>query len=250
MDIPAGVRERSVEKNDTAKRHKAHTPEGPYFVDKLGAHSAALTTLLQHSTPIKYKKGQVIHLQGEEGTVFYYVKSGRVKVSITNREGYEKILAICESQTFVGEHIMEHETYGSTATALEESELHAIDARRFESLVMENPAIALMMLRCVKRKLTFLALQVADLCFLTAEGRVAHALLELADRTGEETPDGITIPKKMTHETLANLTALSRPTVTIVLNELEKQNILRKRRTSLLIVDREGLERILTKQLL
>jgi CRP-like cAMP-binding protein len=145
---------------------------------------------------------------------------------------------------------MEHQTYGSTATALEESELYAIDARRFESLAFEHPAIALMMLRCVKRKLTFLALQVADLCFLTAEGRVAHALLELADRAGEETPDGIAIPEKMTHETLANLTALSRPTVTIVLNELEKQNILRKRRASLLIVDREALERILTKHLL
>lgn len=238
-----------MEKNDTTSRLKPHAPEGPYFVDKLGTHSAALTALLAHSTPTKFKRGQVIHLQGQEGTVFYYIKSGRVKVSITNREGYEKILAICESQTFVGEHIMEHQTYGSTATALEDSELHAIDARRFESLAFEHPAIALMMLRCVKRKLTFLALQVADLCFLTAEGRVAHALLELADRAGQETLDGIAIPDKMTHETLANLTALSRPTVTIVLNDLEKQNILRKRRTSLLIVDREGLERILTKHL-
>jgi CRP/FNR family cyclic AMP-dependent transcriptional regulator len=171
-------------------------------------------------------------------------------VSITNREGYEKILAICESQTFVGEHIMEHQTYGSTATALEDSELYAIDAKRFESLVIENPAIGLMMLRCVKRKLTFLALQIADLCFLTAEGRVAHALLELADRAGQKTPDGIAIPEKVTHETLANLTGLSRPTVTIVLNDLEKHNMLRKRRAFLLIVDREGLERILTKQLL
>ena len=239
-----------MEKTTTMKQQRSHSPEGPYFVDKLGAHSSALTALLKQSTPINYKRGQIIYLQGEEGTVFYYIKSGRVKVSITNREGYEKILAICESETFVGEHIMEHHTYGSTATALDESELYAIDATRFESLVIENPAIGLMMLRCVKRKLTFLALQIADLCFLTAEGRVAHALLELADRAGQKTPDGIAIPEKVTHETLANLTGLSRPTVTIVLNDLEKHNMLRKRRAFLLIVDREGLERILTKQLL
>jgi len=239
-----------VDKNKTTKHRGHHSLEGPYYVDNLGAHNSALSALLEHSTPINYRKGQIIYLQGEEGKVFYYVKNGRIKVSITNREGYEKILAICESQTFVGEHIMEHQTYGSTATALEDSELYAIDAKRFESLVIENPTIGLMMLRCVKRKLTFLALQVADLCFLTAEGRVAHALLELADRAGQETPDGIAIPEKMTHETLANLTGLSRPTVTIVLNDLEKHNLLRKRRTFLLIVDREGLERILTKHLL
>jgi CRP/FNR family transcriptional regulator, cyclic AMP receptor protein len=239
-----------VDKNKTIKHRGDHAPEGPYFIDKLGAHSSALSALLERSTAVNYKRGKIIYLQGEEGTAFYYIKSGRVKVSITNREGYEKILAICESQTFIGEHIMEHETYGSTATALEDSELYAIDAKRFESLVIGNPAIGLMMLRCVKRKLTFLALQVADLCFLTAEGRVAHALLELADRAGQKTPDGIAIPEKVTHETLANLTGLSRPTVTIVLNDLEKHNILRKRRASLLIVDREGLERILTKHLL
>ena len=238
-----------MDKNNTIKHPKHHSPEGPYFVDKLEAHTAALSVLLERSTAVQCRRGHTIYLQGHEGTAFYYIKSGRVKISLTNREGYEKILAICGSQTFIGEHIMEHPTYGSTATALEDSELYAIDGRRFDALALENPSIALMMLRCVKRKLTFLALQVADLCFLTAEGRVAHALLELADRAGEKTPEGIAIPEKMTHETLANLTGLSRPTVTIVLNDLEKQNILRKRRTSLLIVGREELERILTKHL-
>ena len=224
--------------------------DGPYFVDNLSAHGPELAALLEGSTPRKYAAGEVVYSEGEEGRRFYFVLSGRVKISITNRAGYEKILAICGSQTFVGEHIMEHHTYGATATALEASELCAIESQRFESLAMEKPSVGLMILKCVKTKLTVLARQIADLRFLTAQGKVVHALLEMVDRAGRKTPDGVAVPQKITHETIANLTGLSRPTVTLILNELERQKVLRKRRGSLVIVDREGLERIFTGDVL
>jgi CRP/FNR family transcriptional regulator, cyclic AMP receptor protein len=240
----------SMDKRNPGKDQLDRSFEGPYFVDNLSAHGPELSALLQDSKVCKYAAGEVIYLHGEEGTQFYYIQSGGVKIGITNRDGYEKILAICGSQTFIGEHIMDYQTYGATATALEDSELYAIDGRRFESLVIENPAIGLMMLKCVRRKVTVLAHQIADLRFLTAQGKIARALLEMSDRPGQKTLNGATVPEKITHETLANLTGLSRPTVTIILNELEKQNVLRKHRASLVIVEREKLERILASELL
>jgi CRP-like cAMP-binding protein len=232
------------------KYQRERLSEGIYFVDNSSADSPALSMLLQGSMVKVFQRDQVIYLQGEEGRNFYYIQRGKVKIGITNREGYEKILAICGSQTFIAEHIMEHQAYSSTATALEESYLYAIEAGRFESLAAQNPAVALMMLRCVKRKLSFLAAQIADLCFLSAEGKVAHALLELENRTRQQASLRATTEEKITHETLANLTGLTRSTVTIILNDLENMNILQKRRGSLLVVDKEKLATIVADHLL
>jgi CRP/FNR family transcriptional regulator, cyclic AMP receptor protein len=232
-------------------RDLPHRPyDGPYFVNNLPGHGPELAALLQGSRLRKYATRDVIYLQGEEGTQFYYIQSGKVKISMTNREGYEKIVAICGRQTFIGEHVMRQQTYAATATALEESELYAVQKKRFESLALENPSVALMMLECVEKKLAVLFNQIADMRFLSAPAKVAHALLEVLNRPGQKTSDGATIPEKITHETLAHLTGLSRPTVTIILNDLEKMNIVRKRRGSLEIVARERLEHILDNDLL
>jgi CRP/FNR family transcriptional regulator, cyclic AMP receptor protein len=239
-----------MDKMNSIDYRKERLSEGIYFVDNSAADSVALSVLLQGSITKAFQRDQIIYLQGEEGNNFYYIRRGKVKISITNSEGYEKILAICGSQTFIAEHIMEHQAYSSTATALEESHLCAIEAERFESLAVENPAIALMMLRCVKRKLSFLAAQIADLCFLTAEGKIAHALLEMERRTRQKTSKGSAKPEKITHETLANLTGLTRSTVTTILNDLENMDILQKRRGSLLVVDKERLATIVADHLL
>jgi CRP-like cAMP-binding protein len=73
---------------------------------------------------------------------------------------------------------------------------------------------------------------IADLCFLIAEGKIAHALVELENRSRQRTLKGAPMPEKITHETLANQTGLTRSTVTTILNDFENMNVLRKRRGS------------------
>jgi DNA-binding GntR family transcriptional regulator len=50
----------------------------------------------------------------------------------------------------------------------------------------------------------------------------------LADRWGRVTPDGVIVPLRLTHETLARLVGAQRPSVTTAIRQLEEEGHLRR----------------------
>jgi CRP/FNR family transcriptional regulator, cyclic AMP receptor protein len=58
--------------------------------------------------------------------------------------------------------------------------------------------------------------------------RVLVLLWYLADRWGRVTPDGVLVPLRLTHETLARLVGAQRPSVTTALRQLEEEGRLRR----------------------
>lgn len=55
------------------------------------------------------------------------------------------------------------------------------------------------------------------------DARLLHLLWQLADRWGRVTPHGVSLPLRLTHELLADLVAAQRPSVTLSLQQLERQ---------------------------
>ena len=76
------------------------------------------------------------------------------------------------------------------------------------------------------------------------DARLLHLLWQLADRWGRVTPHGVSIPLRLTHELLADLVAAQRPSVTLSLQQLERQGeITREGGRLMLIGDPPGIER-------
>lgn len=76
------------------------------------------------------------------------------------------------------------------------------------------------------------------------DSRLLHLLWQLADRWGRVTPQGVSLPLRLTHELLADLVAAQRPSVTLSLQQLERQGeILREGGRLLLIGEQPGTER-------
>lgn len=69
------------------------------------------------------------------------------------------------------------------------------------------------------------------------EGRLSALLWSLADRWGRVTPDGVLVPLRLTHATLAELIGASRPSVSTVLKLLEVQGRIERRRDGWLLRD-------------
>jgi CRP/FNR family transcriptional regulator len=143
----------------------------------------------------------------------------------------------------VGDTALDQYPYVATAVAIQESELYVIERTRFELCVKKYPEVAFMILDSVIRKARNAALQVGDLSLRNARGRVAHVLIKLSDEIGTETEQGIVIQKKITHETLAGLTGLARPTLTSVLNDLERAKVITKKNHHVIITDKKKLLR-------
>ena len=221
-------------------------PDSPYVTDNVGEFNEELDQLLSVAKRRRYHPGEIVYLQGERSRHFYFVETGRVKVSIFKEDGSEKILAIQESNTLFGESAaVDRHPYFATATVLEASDICVINIDDFERLIEKHPRVAIMIMVALVRKMRLLGLQVEDLSFLDAQKRVAHMLSKLMQEVGEKTKHGYLIHRNITHEDLASLTGLSRVTVTNTLNYLERLRIIKKKRRSYEVIDEERLAGLL-----
>lgn len=177
-----------------------------------------------------YEPGSTIYVQGDRANaMFYCLHKGRVKVYMLHRDGTEKILSMHEPPSLFGESsAFDGHPYFASASALEKSEVYVFSVDLLCRLIVEerDPLILTVLAQSIVRKLRLLALQVYDLSFLEAKGRIAHLLSKLAADYGVNTPTGVKLTLKTTHQELADISGTARVTVTRVLNELKEQGII------------------------
>ena len=222
------------------------TFDSPWVKDNIGKYTDELNKLLESAHLKKYAIGKSVYIQGERGRAFYFLRKGRVKISIFREDGSEKILAIQEENTFFGESAaFDEQPYFATATVLENSEIFHIYRDKLLRVIERMPSVAILLICALIRKMRLLAFQIEDFSFLDAQKRVVHILLTLAQELGVEKEDGLYIQKRITHDDIAHMTGLSRVTVTNILNYLERLNLIKKKRCTLTILDQERLNSVL-----
>lgn len=186
----------------------------------------------------KEPKGKILYLPGDQANRIYVLKQGRVRVSRMSAEGKQITLAILEAGTLFGEIALledgpEHENY---AEALEDTWLCWIDKADFVAFTQRHPELNYRIMKLVGIRLRQIESRLEDLLFMSVEQRLQKLLRKLADDYGQQTPDGILIGIKMTHEEIGHLINATRPTVTEMLQKLQSQEKIRiiKRRIMVL----------------
>ena len=106
--------------------------------------------------------------------------------------------------------------------ALHATTLASLDAR-FAMRVARWPTIAAALLARSTQRCRSLVHQATIAHVRSAEARVLRVLWHLADRWGRVTPNGILVPVALTHQLLAQLTCLQRPTVSSAVGQLSQQ---------------------------
>jgi len=100
--------------------------------------------------------------------------------------------------------------------------LASLDAQ-FAARTARWPTIAAALLARSGRRCRSLVHQATIAHVRNADARVLLVLWHLADRWGRVTPRGIVLPVSLTHQLLAQLTCLQRPTVSSALGQLAQQ---------------------------
>lgn len=224
--------------------HNGYIPDSPYLTDNLTDHPEELSLIISISKPVNYPAGRLIYVQGEESKPYFYlVEKGRVKISLLNQDGSERIIVIQERNTLFGyAAAFDGHPYFHTATTLEETILRTIHINDFLNLMDKYPRVALLIIAAFARVTRMLVLQIEDFSFLDAEKRVAHMIYKLVFEIGKKTPKGFIIEKKVTQEDIARLTGLSRVSVSLALNHFEELDFLRKKRNMIVVTDIEKLK--------
>ena len=207
--------------------------------------SEIASTLFSSARPHKLKADQTLFLAGDPGDGCYRIEQGLLKVTVVSPAGGERILAILGAGAVVGEFaIIDAQPRSASVIAARDTELSFISRALFEKIAASHPEIYSHIVRLLVRRLRDTNNVVAAMSFLSLKGRVAQALLSLAEAFGKDVgSDQILIKQKVTQSDLAAMAGIARENVSRILNEWMRQEYLTRLAGYYCLRDRPSLER-------
>jgi CRP/FNR family transcriptional regulator len=168
-----------------------------------------------------FKKNAVILLEDETKNFMYIVFSGKVKVMQTGLEGKEQIVALHRKGDFFGEMaLLDGKTQPATVMAMEDTTVGLIEKTDFEGFFLRNDNVLKQIISLLCKRLRESWLMMRVLSFADAEHRLRALLTHIAFLYGVRDLRGVIIPLKLTHQEIADYTALARETVSRMLSRL------------------------------
>ncbi len=110
-----------------------------------------------------------------------------------------------------------------SAVALRQTRLAYIEHSALQKIFPEHPDILLWLMRKLSTRLWGLRTALVETVYVESTTRLTQKLLEVAERFGECTPQGVVIDLKLSREEWAALVGIAPETVSRVLHDLERR---------------------------
>ncbi len=186
-----------------------------------------LAAIAAVAKPRRYAKDEVVFHADEAGDVFCLIREGRVKVTMTSPEGKEIILSTMGPGDFFGEmSLIDNEPRSASVIATERLDLVTIWRTDFLQILSENFSITRKLLAVLSRRLREASARIESLATMDVYGRLARYFLDLAAQQGKILDNGYVSVVRPTHQSIANTIGTSRETVSRLIHDLMKQNLL------------------------
>jgi CRP-like cAMP-binding protein len=190
-----------------------------------------------------FKKGEYVYLPNEHADKIYFLTNGKIKIGTYSDDGKEITKAILEAGEVFGElTILGENKRRDFAIAMEKTETCLVTVQEMRELMREHSGLETFMMRVIGSRLLKMEKRLESLVFKDSRTRVIDFLKEMAIEKGRKVGFETEVRGFLTHQEIANLTATSRQTVTTVLNELKKENIISFNRRRLLVRNMEALK--------
>src|SRR6266705_1092812 len=175
----------------------------------------------------RYAKDDVVFHADEIGDVFCLIREGRVKVTMISPEGKEIILSMMGPGDFFGEmSLLDNEPRSATVIATETLDLVTIWRSDFLQILSENFSITKKILAELSKRLRSASNRIESLATMDVYGRLARFFLDLAAENGKPLDNGYVAVIRPTHQSIANMIGTSRETVSRLIHDLMRQNLL------------------------
>ena len=205
---------------------------------------AAAASLRASMDAVKIAKGSILFKEGDDGEHLYIIIDGKLKLGTSSGDGRENLLSILGPGEMFGElSLFDPGPRTSTATAVTDAKLLSLSHEKVIPWLKQNPEVSLQLLTRLSQRLRRTNEAVGDLVFSDVPGRVAKALIDLGDRFGKTTPEGLLVNHDLTQEELAQLVGASRETVNKALADFAGRGWLKLDGRSVLITDVDRLSK-------
>lgn len=209
-----------------------------------GVDPVAVRNLIHDLETVRFPRGTTIFDEGEPGDRLYIITEGKVKLARHAADGRENLLTIMGPSDMFGElSIFDPNPRTSSAICVTEVSAATMNSKKLHQWINDHPAISEQLLRVLARRLRRTNNSLADLIFTDVPGRVAKALLQLANRFGVQDNGNWRVHHDLTQEEIAQLVGASRETVNKALAEFAHRGWIRLEGKTVVICDSERLAR-------
>lgn len=210
-----------------------------------GLSPAQMDEVLRIMPVASYRKNEYIFMAGDDADALFIIQVGTVKVAYVDLNGEEKILSIFQTGDLFGHLFLgKYRKRIGNAQAISDVVLCRLTEVDFINLVQRFPLIAINFIRHQADEHRESVARMHALMSMDARHRLLGTLLSLARRYCCHESDWFTLPESLTQEDIANMTGLNRSTVSLLINELRREQVLGGT-GRLLSVNRKAVERIL-----
>jgi CRP-like cAMP-binding protein len=210
------------------------------FLEALTAEEAR--DLRSRAVTRRFRRDATLMSQGEAPGRVLGIEKDRAKVTAITEDGRELVLAFAGPGDLLGElSALGGSARAATVRALEPLSALAMASGDFTAFLDAHPRVALVILRVVIARLRAADRQQVEFAAYQTVTRVGRRLVELAERYGEETDDGIRITLPISQEELAGWVGASREAITKALHDLREVGLIVTRRRHITVLEPEQL---------
>jgi len=168
-----------------------------------------------------HPKKQVIFAQGDAADSVFYIKAGKVKVTVVSKEGKEAIVAILGVDQFLGEGCLIGQPKRlATASAMTECVTMRVDKTEIQRVLHDEPTFSQMFVSHILTRNARVEEDLVDQLFNSTEKRLARVLLLMANFGKEGRPEPVIA--QISQETLAEMVGTTRSRVSHFMNKFRK----------------------------
>ena len=195
-----------------------------------------LESMLVCKTVPKYTN---LYEMGDASENIFFLFGGTIKTCTMSSDGREVIKDIMHPVSMFGELglVGEKHRHESAVAMNENVKFCSISVVGFQSLMRADHGLSMRILSLVGKRLLNVEQKLESLIFKDARARIIDFLKESAEKRGRKVGYEMLFKHCLTQQDIANLTGTSRQTVTSVLNELRKENLIYFNRSTFLIRD-------------
>ncbi len=182
---------------------------------------ALLAGISHGKTRAEYPGHSNIFRQGQPADSLFYLRQGKVKLTVISKQGKEATIAVLGAGEFFGEGCLAgQELRMATAVAMTECTLDKIDKSLMARMLHERHHVSqLFVEHLLSRNIRYEA-DLVDQFFASSEKRLAQILLLLA-HYGEESRAETVLPR-VNRDTLAQMVGTTRSRVTRFMTKFSK----------------------------
>ncbi|MDA8326941.1 MAG: Crp/Fnr family transcriptional regulator [Nitrospiraceae bacterium] len=220
------------------------------MLEKIGIFSALSRQEAESVEPFfkreRRRRKDVIFSEGDPSDWFYIVLEGKVKITKLSQEGKEIILEVIgPGEVFGGIAAIRGLPYPANALVMEDCLLLKTSRQDLLGIMGRFPAVTMAVFQDLGGRLQHSHESMKLIALEKVLARVASLLVNLAGKSGRQTPEGPFIELKLTKQEIAEMVGTTVETSIRTMSRLKKDGVIAEKNGGILIKDIERLKQLM-----